>query len=153
VMRDGRPFPPSSAQEVEIVPGSHEACITLRAAGALLFCVTNQPDVARGTARQEDVSAINNRLKDELGLDEVAVCYHDDEDGCSCRKPKPGMLIDLATRHFVELAASVMVGDRWRDIEVGRRAGCRTVFIDGRYAEDRPIGADIERGSLSEALP
>jgi D-glycero-D-manno-heptose 1,7-bisphosphate phosphatase len=63
------------------------------------------------------------------------------------------MLIDLAARYAIDLAGSVMVGDRWRDIEAGKRAGCRTVFIDYRYEEDRPIGADVARGSLSEALP
>jgi D-glycero-D-manno-heptose 1,7-bisphosphate phosphatase len=153
VVRNGRPFPPASADEVEIIPGSAEACAAIHEAGALIFCVTNQPDVARGTARREQVSAINRRLQSALGLDEVVACYHDDGDGCSCRKPEPGMLIDLATRHAVDLATSVMVGDRWRDIEAGRRAGCRTVFIDHGYAEDRPANTDLACGSLAAALP
>src|SRR5215469_16245282 len=99
VVRAGRPYPPASVEEVELVPGVPEACAALHAAGALLFCVTNQPDVARGTARREDVAAINQHLQRKLGLDDMATCCHDDEDGCECRKPRPGMLIDLARRY------------------------------------------------------
>jgi D-glycero-D-manno-heptose 1,7-bisphosphate phosphatase len=153
VVRGGRPFPPASVEEVELVPGAAETCAALHAAGALLFCVTNQPDVARGTARREDVAAINHHLQRKLGLDDVVTCYHDDKDGCDCRKPRPGMLIDLAMRHAVELEGSVMVGDRWRDVEAGKRAGCRTVFIDCGYNEDRPDMADFEAASLADALP
>ena len=153
VVRDGRPFPPSSIEEVELISGVAEACAELRAVGALLFCVTNQPDVARGTAQREEVAAINQRLQQELALDEVATCYHDDIDDCDCRKPRPGMLIDLAARHSVQLDRSVMVGDRWRDVEAGIRAGCRTVFIDYGYREDSPGTADVTAGSLADALP
>ena len=153
VVRAGRPFPPSMADDVELLPGVAEACAALQEAGALVFCVTNQPDVARGTARREDVAAINLRLRRTLGLNDVAVCYHDERDGCDCRKPKPGMLINLAARHRVDLERSVMVGDRWRDVEAGTRAGCRTIFIDYGYNEERPTKADFVGGSLAQALP
>jgi D-glycero-D-manno-heptose 1,7-bisphosphate phosphatase len=59
----------------------------------------------------------------------VVVCPHDDDDGCGCRKPKPGMLIDLAKRWHVSLSESFVVGDSWKDIEAGRRAGCRTILV------------------------
>jgi len=153
VIRGGKPFPPSSADNVELIPGVTEACASLRKAGALLFCVTNQPDVARGTARREDIMAINLRLQRELSLDDVATCYHDDGDGCACRKPKPGMLIELAFRHSVNLSRSVMVGDRWRDVEAGINAGCQTVFIDYDYNEQRPANVDFAGRSLTEVLP
>lgn len=74
-------------------------------------------------------------------------------DNCACRKPKPGMLVDLAARFAVDLERSVMVGDRWRDVEAGKRAGCGTVFIDYEYDEERPSGADFICRSLAEALP
>jgi D-glycero-D-manno-heptose 1,7-bisphosphate phosphatase len=153
VVRNGRPFPPSSIEEVEIIPGSAEACAAIHDAGALVFCITNQPDVARGVVRREQVAAINWRLQTALGLDEVVACYHDDADDCGCRKPKPGMLADLASRYAVDLRASVMIGDRWRDIEAGKRAGCRTVFVDHGYEEDQPAAADLACRSLAEALP
>lgn len=153
VLRQGRPFPPAGIGEVEIIAGVAEACASMKQAGALLFCVTNQPDVARGTARREDVDAISAHLKRALALDDVATCFHDDGDNCDCRKPGPGMILDLAARHDVDPAASVMVGDRWRDVESGRRAGCRTVFIDYGYDEKQPANADLTCGSLAEAAP
>ena len=153
LIRDGRPFPPSSPEAVELLPGVAGSCAALREAGALLFCVTNQPDVARGTARREEVMAINGYLQRECSLTDVATCYHDDSDGCDCRKPKPGMLIDLAARYRINLGQSVMVGDRRRDVEAGFRAGCRTVFIDYDYTEARPSEASFTGGSLAEAVP
>ena len=74
-------------------------------------------------------------LRAALPLDDCFVCYHDDRDGCDCRKPKPGMLLAAARAHDVDLGQSFMVGDRWRDIDAGAAAGCRTVWIDHGYRE------------------
>jgi D-glycero-D-manno-heptose 1,7-bisphosphate phosphatase len=152
-VRGGRPFPPRDVQEVEILPGVVEACQTLRDAGFLLIVVTNQPDVARGTMTLEHVAAVHARLNDKLPLDAVLVCVHDDHDRCRCRKPAPGLLLEAGERFHVALEESVMIGDRWRDIEAGRRAGCRTVFVDGGYSERLPEGQDMTVGSLAEAVP
>ena len=151
VVRKGRPYPPATVEEFEIHPGAAEAARRLRDAGFLLIGATNQPDVARGTQTREAVEAINARLLDALPLDEVRVCY-DDGDDAPRRKPNPGLLLEAAEAHGVDLAASFMVGDRWRDVEAGRRAGCRTVFIDRGYAERRPDPpADHDAADLSEA--
>jgi len=148
---DGKPTSPHRPEELEILPGVREALAALRAAGYLLIVVTNQPDVARGLQKRAMVAAINRRLQQELPLDSVRVCYHDDPDGCPCRKPKPGMILQAAQDFDVDLRASFMVGDRWRDIEAGRRAGCRTVLIDYRYPGEPPVEADYRCGSLAEA--
>ena len=97
--------------------------------------------------------AINESLCATLPLDDLLVCYHDDSDDCDCRKPHPGLLRRGAAQHGVDLAASVMIGDRWKDIEAGRRAGCATVLIDHGYQETRPEGCmpDHTAHSLSEA--
>ncbi len=137
VVRDGKPYPPASLAEVEVLPGVAEALARLRAAGFLLLVATNQPDVARGTQRREVVEAINARLLAELPLDEVFVCYEDGPD-CPRKKPNPGLLLEAAAKYDIDLAGSFMVGDRWRDIEAGHRAGCRTIFIDYGYREQRP---------------
>ena len=89
-----------------IRPGVREACRTLAEAGVLLIVVTNQPDLARGTAARPTVDAINDHLAAELGLDAVCVCPHDDADGCDCRKPRPGLLLEAAERHGVDLGAA-----------------------------------------------
>jgi D-glycero-D-manno-heptose 1,7-bisphosphate phosphatase len=96
---------------------------------------------------------MHDALRARLGLDDLRVCPHDDHDGCACRKPKPGLLLDAARVWSVDLTRSFMVGDRWRDIEAGRSAGCRTVFIDYGYDERRPTGPDLVVASLADAIP
>jgi D-glycero-D-manno-heptose 1,7-bisphosphate phosphatase len=152
VVVDGRPHPPASPEELELLPGVAEACAELAAAGLPLIVVTNQPDIARGTQSAEAVDAINARLRELIAVDEVVVCPHDDADECACRKPKPGMLVDAARRRELELERSVMVGDRWRDIEAGRAAGTRTVFLDRSYAERAPDGPDLTVNELKESV-
>jgi D-glycero-D-manno-heptose 1,7-bisphosphate phosphatase len=150
---DGVPHPPASLDELELLPGVEEACRKLHEAGLLLIVVSNQPDVARGTQTLEAVAAINDELRRLLPLDQVRVCPHDDDDGCACRKPAPGMLLDAAKELEIDLDRSVMVGDRWRDIEAGKRANCATVFIDWGYSERLPEAPDLVVGSLDEAVP
>jgi histidinol-phosphate phosphatase family protein len=150
-VRDGLPFPPSRLEDVEILPGVGEACRRLVDAGWSLFVVTNQPDIARGASTREGVDAINDAVVAGLPVTEVAVCPHDDADACPCRKPSPGMLLDAARRWDVDLATSVIVGDRWRDIEAGKQAGVRTIFVDHGYAEGLRSAPDHVVTSLAEA--
>jgi D-glycero-D-manno-heptose 1,7-bisphosphate phosphatase len=150
-LRGGKPVAPTDAGRVEILPGVPEALERLAAAGFLLIGASNQPDVARGTLSRQVVETINARLLAALPLLEMRVCYESD-DACPCRKPNPGMLLEAAAQHGIDLAASFMVGDRWRDVEAGRRAGCRTVFIEYGYDEPPPNPpADHHAGSLVEA--
>ena len=135
VVVDGKPHPPANVAQLRILPQAPAALAQLKAAGFLLICVTNQPDVARGTQSREVVAAINTRLMEHLPLDDILVCFHDTADGCDCRKPAPGLLKKAAAQHGVDLTASFMVGDRWRDTTAGYLAGCRTVFIDYGYTE------------------
>jgi D-glycero-D-manno-heptose 1,7-bisphosphate phosphatase len=151
-VRDGRPRSPSTVAEVEILPGVPRACERLRGQGFLLIVVTNQPEVARGRLERRTVEEINDFLRNRIPLDDVRVCYHDDPDGCDCRKPKPGMLLAAARDLNISLNRSFVVGDRWRDIEAGRRAGCRTVLIDYGYAEPHPSGMDLTTHALSSAV-
>lgn len=150
VVRDGKPYPPASLDELVIVPGAHDALAALRAAGFRTIVVTNQPDVATGKQRREVVEAINDALRARLALDDVRVCYHVDRDGCDCRKPKPGLLLEAARDWQIDLGHSFMVGDRWRDVDAGRAAGCRTVLIESGYAERRSE-PDFSVSSLAEA--
>jgi len=119
VVRGGKPYPPDRVEEVEVLPGVGDALVALRRAGYLLVVVTNQPDVARGTQTREAVDAIHAKLQGELALDAVYACLHDDADACHCRKPKAGLLLDAAKDLGIDVTASFMVGDRWRDIEAG----------------------------------
>jgi D-glycero-D-manno-heptose 1,7-bisphosphate phosphatase len=148
-VRDGRPFPPFAMQELEILPGVEAALARLAEAGYARVVVTNQPDVGRGRLDQAAVEAMHARLLGALPLDEIRVCYHGGPEDCACRKPRPGMLLDPPT---YDLARSVMVGDRWRDVEAGRAAGCRaTILVDYAYQESLPHEPDARVASLAEA--
>jgi D-glycero-D-manno-heptose 1,7-bisphosphate phosphatase len=151
VVRNGKPYPPASLQELEILPGVAEALRDLRKGGFLNVVVTNQPDVATGQQSREVVEKINAFLQDRLGIDLVKVCFHADADNCACRKPKPGMLLEAARELGIDLSASYLVGDRWRDIGAGQAAGCKSYFIDYHYEEDGPERPYVEVKSLPEA--
>ena len=154
VVIDGRPHPPESAADVIVRPDTIEACERLHEAGLLLVVVSNQPDIARGRQTREGVEAINDELRRRLPLDDVRICPHDDADQCSCRKPLPGLLVDGASKWNIDLEKSVMVGDRWRDVEAGRRAGCAVVLIKRDYAERSALpDADLVVADLHEAVP
>jgi len=150
-VRDHRPYPPASVAELEVLPGVPEALAALRKGGFRLVVVTNQPDVARGTTARAVVDAMNERLESTLPLDLILTCFHDGTDQCECRKPKPGLILDAARQLGIDLPASFMVGDRWRDVEAGRQAGCKTFFIDYGYHEKQPEACDFRVGSLLEA--
>jgi D-glycero-D-manno-heptose 1,7-bisphosphate phosphatase len=132
---DGRPLPPERPQDAVPLPGVVDACRRLADAGWLLVVVTNQPDIARGTCTRAQVDAINQIVTADLPIAEIVVCPHDDVDDCGCRKPRPGMLVDAAARWGIDLGSSAMVGDRWRDVEAGRRAGTRTILVGRAYGE------------------
>jgi D-glycero-D-manno-heptose 1,7-bisphosphate phosphatase len=150
LLEEQRPRPPRSVDELEVLPGVTAALTALRAAGYCLVVVTNQPDVARGTTPRSAVDAINARLQSLLPLDAVRTCMHDDADRCLCRKPAPGLINAAASELELECAASYMVGDSWRDVEAGRRAGCRTIFVYHGYAPP-PDSCDFRARSLYEA--
>jgi len=150
-VRDGRSFPPTSLEEVEILPNVELALRKLKDEDYLLVVVTNQPDVATGKTARLVVDQINKFLKDSLPIDEIYTCYHEDADNCNCRKPRPGALLDAAMMHQIDLSKSFMIGDRWRDIEAGAAAGCKTFFINYEYQEKQPDCPDFIVSSLAEA--
>lgn len=147
----GKPYPPASVSELEILPGVSEALCRLHGAGYILIVVTNQPDVARGKQTRETVEAIHQYLQTQLPLDKIFVCFHDDIDQCACRKPAPGMLIDAVVEFDLEIDSCFMIGDRWRDVEAGAQAGCKTIFIDYGYDEAQPEKVHAKVNSLAEA--
>jgi D-glycero-D-manno-heptose 1,7-bisphosphate phosphatase len=153
LIRDGKPYPASSLGEFDILPGVVETCAKLKQAGFLLVVATNQPDVGRGTLKQEIVEAIHAHMRRVLPIDRVEVCYHPGRGApeCDCRKPKPGMLLRAAREMGIDLRASWMIGDRWRDIDCGHAAGCHTILIDYHYPEELRQPPDFRAQSLWEA--
>jgi len=152
IVRDGRPYPPLSVDQFALYPEASDACRRLRTLGFSLVVVTNQPDVARGGIDAVALGAIHDELQRLVELDAVCVCPHDDADGCGCRKPAPGLLVEAAADLGLDLGRSIMVGDRWRDVEAGQRAGCRTVHIDRGYCERHPDAPDAVAADLAQAV-
>ncbi len=149
---DGTPHPPANVEELELLPGVPEALRILAARGFMLIVVTNQPDVARGTQTREMVDMTNAALRAALPeLDDILVCYHDNADGCACRKPKPGMLLQAAATHGIDMARSFMIGDRWSDIAAGRAAGCVTFLIDMPYSQRERCAPHFTAADLLDA--
>ncbi len=151
-LRDGIPHPPAEVERLRLLPGVVEACYRLRELGFALVVVSNQPDIARGKQTRDEVDRMHDALRARLPLDDIVVCAHDDIDDCPCRKPRPGMILDAATRLDLNLAESVCVGDRWRDVEAGKRAGVMAIFVDRGYGERRPADADAVVASLPAAV-
>ncbi|MEI8288569.1 MAG: HAD family hydrolase [Verrucomicrobiota bacterium] len=151
--RDGKPYPPTTLAEFEILPEVPTALARLKTAGFLLIVTTNQPDVGRGTLALQVVENIHAHMTAQLPIDRVEVCFHPGKgrSDCDCRKPKPGMLFHAARELNIDLAESWMVGDRWRDVDCGHAAGCKTVFIDRGYAEELKQKPDFSARHLGEA--
>lgn len=151
IVRDGKPYPPGTLEEFELLPGVENTIRSLRKAGFLIIVVTNQPDVATGIQHREVVEAMHDKLRTPGLCDDIKTCYHTDANGCNCRKPKAGMLIEAAREWDIDLAHSFMVGDRWRDVAAGKTAGCYTFFIDNKYRDRHADNPDAVVESLEEA--
>lgn len=148
----GTPVPPRLLADFELLPGVEDACRRLSAANRLLVVVTNQPDVRRGLLARADLDAIHERLRELLPVDDVRVCPHDDADSCECRKPLPGLIVGAADDLDIDLKRSVMVGDRWRDIDAARNAGVRSILIAPAGASTDRSDPDFTFPSLGEAV-
>lgn len=151
MVRGRKPYAAVLPEQVKILSGVAEACTLLRDAGFILVMTTNQPDVARGKISRQFVEETNADLARGLGLDDVEVCLHDNADDCDCRKPKPGLMTQAAVKLGIDLTSSFVVGDRWRDVEAGRNAGCKTVLLDYGYDEALKGQPDHVTNSLLSA--
>ena len=151
-IKNSLPISPPSFDLLEILPGVKESILRLKKLNFVCLVVTNQPDVSRGKIEKKTIIKMNNYLKDEIKLDDIFVCYHDDRDKCKCRKPKPGLLLDASKKWDINLKKSYMIGDRWRDIEAGKSVGCKTIFIDYDYKETKPKNPDFTTDSLLNAV-
>jgi len=156
IVREGRPYPPSSAEEFEIYDDVAEGCAQLKAANFLLVVVTNQPDVGRGTQNREAVEAMHAKMQSALpSLDRVEICYHAGErhgESCECRKPRTGLIRRAAAELNIDVGASYVIGDRWRDVDCARAAGCPAIFIERGYKESLRERPDFTVSSFKDAV-
>ena len=150
IVRNGRPYAPLNLRDFAILPEAAGAVLRLREAGYLVIVVTNQKDVGAGLMKRELLDQMHAKLSASMPIHDIRVCTCVDE--CPCYKPNPGMLLDAARDWNIDLSASVMIGDRWRDIGAGRNAGCLTIFIDRGYSEALPLRPDLTATDLADAV-
>jgi D-glycero-D-manno-heptose 1,7-bisphosphate phosphatase len=149
--RNGKPVAPTSLAEFRILPGAADAVRRLKSAGFLVIVVTNQPDIRTGLTQKSAMEAMHDEIRRQMPIDDFFICFHIDADNCSCRKPKPGLILEAIAKYGIDPASSYVVGDRWRDILAGQAAGCRTIRVDNNFAEERPSSPDRVVKSLAEA--
>jgi histidinol-phosphate phosphatase family protein len=125
---------PSRPEQIRLLPGAAEALALLARQGFVLVVVSNQSGVGRGFLTREQAERVHERLVECLAahgvqLDASYYCYHAPWEGCCCRKPSPEMLRRAAEQLDLDLTRSFLIGDKPRDVEAGRAAGCRTIFL------------------------
>ena len=152
ILRDGKAQAPYSLEEFALFPGVIEALTIIKDAGYLAIVVTNQPDVARGWVKKENVELVNSKIKELLPIDDIRICYHTNSDNCLCRKPLPGMLTEAAELWDIDLKESWMVGDRYGDITAGHKAGCKTVLIGAGDTQGDHSVPDFKAELLIDAV-
>jgi D-glycero-D-manno-heptose 1,7-bisphosphate phosphatase len=132
--------------EFQFLPGAAAAVADLCNAGLRVFVMTNQAIINRGIATREAVDELNGRMVNEIqryggSIEAVACCPHRPDQACPCRKPQPGLLIDLANRFGIDLTKSLVIGDALTDIEAGLAAGCRTILVLTGRGREQLAGA------------
>lgn len=105
----------------------------LKSAGYVLIVTTNQPGLSRGYQSRRELDRMHTRLRALFPVDDILVCPHDETDNCSCRKPKPGLLVEAGFRHRLNLDQSCVISDKWQDAEAARSAGCTSVLLESRW--------------------
>jgi histidinol-phosphate phosphatase family protein len=147
-------------EEVRFLPGVAAAIARLNKAGFRVIVVSNQRCVAKGLVTADEVTALHVRICQELAsegarIDAVYFCPHDTSPACECRKPAPGMLLQAAKDHWIDLGASWMIGDSVADVAAGKNAGCKTVLIGpgliGRRENSTANPPDLFADSLLDA--
>lgn len=142
-------------EEMKILPGVPQAISLLNRAGFTVIIVTNQRSVAKGLITIPELESMHRRMRDELShfgaiIDDIYYCPHDLKPACACRKPESGMLLEAARRHDINLTASWMIGDSEKDIEAGKKAGCKTARVI-HSNETSNASADVVARCLLEA--
>ena len=131
----------TTPQQWEALPGSLEAIAQLCRADYRVVIVTNQSGIAKGLYSINTLNRIHQKMRDELRpaggeISAIFFCPHAEEDGCECRKPKPGMFLELAERLQCDLSEARAVGDSFRDLQAAQRAGAQPVLVEtGNGAE------------------
>ena len=132
--------PPWKISEIFIYEEIKDIINYSRSLDYIPIVITNQPDAARGDITYDLLNKINSSICKKLNLNNCYICDHPYDGVCECRKPKPGMILQASKDINIDLHKSYMIGDREKDIEAGRRAGCKTISIsESQIAADYKV--------------
>ena len=145
---NGLPKSSKKLNEIKLCDGIISVCQYFKKKYKLIM-ITNQPDFERGLNSKKNILEINSFLKEKLSLDDIYVCFSDDDKSFD-RKPNPGMLVKASQKHSIKPKTSYFVGDRWKDVEAGKKFGCKTIFIDRKYDEKLRIYPDYVIENIKE---
>ena len=151
-VRGGKPYAPKRLEDFRLMPGAAQAVKSLKMGGFLVIVVTNQPDIGNGLVEPAVVDAMHARLRARVPVDDIRMCPHRQDEGCGCRKPKPGMLLAAARQWDIDLGRSYMIGDRDGDIIAGKAAGCYTLLVKRGYSEPQSAAPHTTVRSLPAAV-
>ena len=150
-IKKGKSFAVKKLKDFKLFYGSEESVKKLKLAGFMVIVVTNQPDVGKKIISRIVLKKMHDRLKKKTKVDAIYSCTHSQDDNCFCRKPKPGMILNAAKKHNINLKKSFMVGDRSSDILAGKKANCRSIFLDKKYFEKKPKVQEATFNNLVQA--
>ncbi len=152
IMRNGKPSSPWKLKEFEILPDVKECLVAFKKMGFLNIIFTSQPDISRGFLQIEDLEKMHEIIDKTLLVDEIRFCPHDDKDNCSCRKPKPGLILEAVQKWSIDLRESYVIGDTWKDIGAGKAVGCKTFLLRREYNKGFQKDYDFEVSNLKKTV-
>lgn len=150
-VKKGKAFAPIKFKDFKIYKDSEKCIKKLNSLGFMTIVITNQPDVGKKIISKLTLNRMHIALKKKTKINKIYTCIHTSEQKCKCRKPKPGMLFQAARVNRINLKKSYMIGDRTIDILCGQKAGCKTIFINRKYKEKKPINQIVSVKNLKEA--
>ncbi len=145
----------SDIRNLKIIPGAVEAVNLLKKEGFLIFIVSNQSGLARGFFTVEDLEQIHDGIREIFSFDGIYYCPHHPDEDCPCRKPKPKMVLDAADKFRIDRGKSYVIGDALGDLEMGRRAGCKSILVltgKGKETETLLAGSGLSVEFIAESI-
>ncbi len=130
VKRDGGYYSPQRFQDFILFDNVGYITSKLKEEGFYIIIVSNQPDISRGRLTTKTLFKMTNKLKINANTDDILYCTHDDKDGCNCRKPKPGMIVESAKKWNIDLNRSLMVGDTINDLKAAENANVKFILMN-----------------------
>jgi len=142
----------SDPGDLVVLPGVADALARVKEAGAVVIVVTNQSAVGRGFVTEAELAALHERLR-PLGIDAFYSCPHLPDEGCECRKPKPGLILRAVSECDVDRERALVVGDHLTDCLAGRAAGLPAVLLRSGHGQDHVAAADVHGFPIADDLP